>query len=67
MIWLYVYIALALISFVIFTITSTLGIREANRMFEYPVYQLSLAKLIWMSVFFPFTWIKAIIEGIIGD
>ena len=67
MIWLYIYVALELISFVFFTITSTLGIREANSMFKYPVYQLSLAKLIWMSIFFPFTWIKAIIDGVIGD
>lgn len=64
MAWLIVYGILSLLTFVVLTISTVVGIKEANSIFKFPIYRVQdcLFRLILLSIFFPFTWIALIIQ-----
>ena len=65
MIWLIVYGVLALLTFIVLTISATISVKEENSIFKFPVYH-QIGKLIVMSLFFPFVWIAIIISAIVN-
>lgn len=54
MAWLIVYGVLSLLTFVVLTISTVVGIKEANSIFKFPIYRVQdcLFRLILLSIFF---------------
>ena len=65
MIWLIVYGAFALLTFIIVTVISTVDVVEKNSIFGFPVYYVSVKKLVLSSLFFPLYWFVVIVNVIV--
>lgn len=65
MIFLIIYGILAAISFVVFSVLTEIAVKEENSVFITNVYRTNYLKVLLMALFWPLTWVAAIIHAIV--
>lgn len=65
MIFLIIYGVLALISFVLFLLFTEMAVKDQNSIFTIEVFKVNYIRILVMALFFPLTWIAAIIHAIV--
>lgn len=65
MTFLIVYGILAAISFVMFDVITEIAVKEENSVFITNVYRTNYLKVLLMALFWPLTWVAAIIHAIV--
>ncbi len=65
MTFLIIYGILAAISFVVFGVITEIAVKEENSMFITNVYRTNYLKVLLIALFWPLTWVAAIIHTIV--
>ena len=65
MIFLIIYGVLALVSFVLFLLFTEMAVKDQNSIFTIEVFRVNHIRILVMALFFPLTWIAAIIHAIV--
>lgn len=65
MTFLIIYGILAAISFVVFGVLTEIAVKEENSVFITNVYRTNYLKILLMALFWPLTWVAAIIHVIV--